>query len=65
MIDVMREMMQNPEEARSVHLSDIDNGGEQENLDDQDLLQPMDTTELPEEEAHNENIKSDQLDFSK
>ena len=33
MIDIMRELIQNPEEARPIHSGNIDSTGEQENFD--------------------------------
>ena len=61
MVDVMRNLIQNPEEARPIHLVDMDAAGEQENLDDEEELEPLDTTELPEEEpdtSGKRNVKS-------
>ena len=60
MIDVMREMIENPEEARPIHLYDLDAEGEQENIDNEEILESLDTTELTDdEEARPKNIKSD------
>ena len=59
MIDVMRDMIQNPSDARPLHLMNMDAAGEQENIDDEAILESLDTTELPEpEERYPENVKS-------
>ena len=50
MIDVMRDLIQNPADARSLHLMDMNAAGEQENIDDEAILESLDTTELPEPE---------------
>ena len=60
MIDEIRDLIGNPEEARPMHLSDLDPTGEQENLDEEEQLEPLDTTELPNDEEHiPRNYKSD------
>ena len=59
MIDVMRDLIQNPADARSLHLMDMNAAGEQENIDDEAILESLDTIELPEpEERDPENVKS-------
>ena len=61
MIDIMRDLIQNPDDARPMHLMDMDAAGEQENIDNEAILESLDTTELPheEEERDPENVKSD------
>ena len=61
MIDVAREILQNQEDdGRATHLLEgIDANGQQENLDNEDIQEPMDTSVLPEEEPAPKNIKSD------
>ena len=60
MIDEIRDLIGNPEESRPMHLSDLDPTGEQENLDEEEQLEPLDTTELPNDEEHiPRNYKSD------
>ena len=65
MVDVLRELINNPEDARPIHLSEIDPAGEQENMDNEAILESLDTNELPEEEEDEEpehtNLKSDNL----
>ena len=59
MIDVMRDLIQNPSDARPLHLMNMDAAGEQENIDDEAILESLDTTEPPEpEERDPENVKS-------
>ena len=43
----------------------IDPAGEQENLDDQELQEPLDTSEVPQEEPDPINVKSVGLLFRK
>ena len=64
MVDVMRNLVQKPEDARPVHLVDIDAAGEQENLDDEEDLEPLDTTELPEEEEDTRDKKNTKSNLS-
>ena len=61
MIDIMRDLIQNPDDARPMHLMDMDAAGEQENIDNEAILESLDTTELPheDEERDPENVKSD------
>ena len=61
MIDVAREILDNQEDdGRATHLLEsIDANGQQENLDNEDIQEPMDTSVLPEEEPAPKNIKSD------
>ena len=65
MIDVLRELKNNPEVARPIDLSEMDPAGEQENMDNEAILESLDTNELPEEEEDEEpehtNLKSDNL----
>ena len=65
MVDVLRELINNPEDARPIHLSEMDPAGEQENMDNEAILESLDTNELPEEEEDEEpehtNLKSDNL----
>ena len=60
MIDVARELLQNPDEnGRASHLLDsLDVTGQQENLDDESCIEPMDKSILPEEEPESKNRKS-------
>ena len=51
MIDVLRELIENPEDARPIHLNDLDTAGEQENIDDMTDLEPLDMTVLSEDES--------------
>ena len=59
MIDIVSELIQNPEDARPLHSGDMDPTGEQENLDDHEALEPPDRTELPDDEPESKNVKSD------
>ena len=65
MVDVLRELINNSEDARPIHLSEIDPAGEQENMDNEAILESLDTDELPEEEEKEEpeptNFKIDNL----
>ena len=65
MVDVLRELINNPENARPIHLSEMDPTGEQENMDNEAILESLDTNELPEEEEEEEpeptNFKIDNL----
>mgnify|MGYP001223927759 CR=1 FL=1 len=65
MVDVLRELINNPKDARPIHLSEMDPAGEQENMDNEAILESLDTNELPEEEEEEEpepsNFKSDTL----
>ena len=61
MIDVAREILENPEnDGRAAHLLEgIDANGQQENLDVESTMEPMDTSILPEEDPQPKNKKSD------
>ena len=66
MIDVMRDILENNDDTRPKHLCEtIDPAGEQQNLDDQELQEPLDTSELPQEEPAPINVKSVGLLFRK
>ena len=59
MIDIIRELVEKPEESKPLHLIDIDAAGEQENFDNEVILESLDTSKLPDEEPELSNIKSD------
>ena len=40
-------------------MENIDTTGQQQNLDDEEAMEPIDTTELPEEESQPKNVRSD------
>ena len=42
MIDVMRDLIQNPTDARPLHLMNMDAAGEQENIDDEAIAKQAD-----------------------
>ena len=66
MIDVMRDILENNDDTRPKHLCEmVDPAGEQQNLDDQELQEPLDTSELPQEEPAPINVKSVGLLFKK
>ena len=52
-------MMKNPDDARPLHLYNIDAAGEQENLDNEEILESLDTNELPSDESEMKNVQSD------
>ena len=58
MVDIMRDLMDNPENSRPIHLGDMDTAGEQENLDDEETLEPLDTSEVPDESDSTEIYKN-------
>ena len=59
MVDEMRDILENNEDTRPRHLCEIiDAAGEQENLDNEALMEPLDTSELPEEDPAPINVKS-------
>ena len=58
MIDALRDLIENPQDARPVHSSDMDPAGEQENIDNEEILESLDTTELPEEDSEPKNSNS-------
>ena len=58
MIDTIREMIENPEESRPLHLYDMDAAGEQENCDNETILESLDTTKLPDEDPEPKNVQS-------
>ena len=55
MVDIMRDLINNPESARPMHLGDMDTAGDQENLDDEETIEPLDTSEIPDESDLTEN----------
>lgn len=61
MIDVAREILENPEnDGRAAHLLEgIDANGQQDNLDVESTMEPVDTSVLPEEDPQPKNKKSD------
>ena len=61
MIDVARELLENPDDdGKAKHLlENLDVNGQQENLDDEPFLEPKDTSVLPEEDPKPKNIRSD------
>ena len=61
MIDVAREILENPDDdGKATHfLENIDTNGQQENLDNESIIEPMDTSPLPEEEPNPRNRGSD------
>jgi hypothetical protein len=66
MIDEMRDILDNNDGTRPKHLCEmIDPAGEQENLDDMEIQEPLDTSELPQEESAPINVKSIGLLFKK
>ena len=62
MVDVLRELIENPEDARPKHLGDIDTTGQQENADDVEDMLPIDTTKLPDEEPEPSKIQKNKAD---
>ena len=58
MIDIIREMVENPEESRPLHLYDMDAAGEQDNCDNEAILESLDTTKLPDEDPDPKNVQS-------
>ena len=66
MIDEMRDIIENNNDTRPKHLCEmIDPAGEQENLDDMEIQEPLDTSELPQEEQAPINVKPVGLLFKK
>ena len=66
MIDEMRDILENNDDTRPRHLlEDINPAGEQENLENQELMEPLDTSEIPDEEPIPINVKSSGLLFRK
>ena len=66
MIDEMRDIIENNNDTRPKHLCEmIDPAGEQENLDDMEIQEPLDTSELPQEEPAPINVKPVGLLFKK
>ena len=66
MIDEMRDILENNDDTRPKHLCEmIDPAGEQENLDDMEIQEPLDTSEFPQEESAPINVKSVGLLFKK
>ena len=65
MIDQMRELIENPDDdGKAKHIyENIDVAGQQENLDDEQDMEPLDTTVWPEEDPQPKNIKSDGMFF--
>ena len=65
MIDEMRELFENTDDdAKAQHLyENIDVAGQQENLDDEHDIEPLDTTVWPEEDPQPKTIKSDGMFF--
>ena len=63
MVDIMRELIENPENVRPIHLEEMDIAGQQNNLDDKKELEPLDNTELSDEETEStiesKNVRSD------
>ena len=60
MIDEMRELLESSDDTRPMHmLESIDTTGQQENMDDEEVMEPLDTTKLPEEESQPKNVRSD------
>ena len=60
MIDEMRELLESSDDTRPMHmLENIDATGQQENMDDEEVMEPLDTTKLPEEESQPKNVRSD------
>ena len=41
MIDIIREMIENPEDSRPLHLFDMDTAGEQDNCDNEEILESV------------------------
>ena len=59
MIDEMRELLDNSNETRPMHMSESINAAEeQENMDDAEIMDSMDTTVLPEEDSSPKNFRS-------
>ena len=58
MVDVMRDLIEKPDDARPLHLVDMDAAGEQENLDDEEEMEPLDTMELPDDEPETSNKRN-------
>ena len=66
MIDEMRDILESNDDTRPKHLYEmIDPTGEQENLDDMDIQEPLDTSEFPPEEPVPINVKAVGLLFKK
>ena len=59
----MRDLLENEEDHRPKHLFDFDPAGDQENLDDEEMMKPPDLSELPEEDVIPTNSKSNGLLF--
>ena len=66
MIDEMRDILENNDDTRPRHLlENINPAGEQDNLENQEHMEPLDTSELPDEEPLPINVKSSGLLFRK
>ena len=60
MIDEMRELFESSDDTRPMHmLENIDTTGQQQNMDDEEAMEPLDTTELPKEDSQSKNVRSD------
>ena len=53
----MEDLINNPNDVRPIHLGDFDVEGEQKNLYHEDLIEPMDSTELPDDENDSKKEK--------
>ena len=66
MIEDMRELLDSNEDIRPKHLyENLDPAGNQENLDNEEMIEPMDTSALPEEDPIPVNSKSSGLLFKR
>ena len=66
MVDDMRDLLDNTNNVRPQHLLEtLDAFGEQENLDNEDILESLDTSVLPEEDPVSVNVKPNGLLFKK
>ena len=62
----MRNLLENSNDNRPQHLLEtLDVAGQQENLDNEEILESLDTTVLPEEESISVNVKPSGLLFKK
>ena len=66
MIEDMRELLDSNEDIRPKHLyENLDPAGNQDNLDNEEMIEPMDTSALPEEDPVPVNSKSSGLLFKR
>mgnify|MGYP001489389500 CR=1 FL=1 len=66
MIEEMRELLDSNEDTRPKHLyENLDPAGNQDNLDNEEMIEPMDTSALPEEDPVPVNSKSSGLLFKR